>query len=130
MSFDIVAVARKVSTWSSKGVPVAVAATRLYEAYQRMEPTAKASIQADVEAVEASWAAMDDAFDAYNKSNAVSKFSAGLAAIDTITKLTPLVARIAKDGEMLFSADWPVIKPQVDIILSVFKAPSQTGAQQ
>ena len=130
MPFDLVAFAAQVSRFSSKGVPIAAAATKIYDAYQRMEPTAKASIQADVEAVEAAWSSMDDAFDAYNKANTLSKVSAGLAAIDTITRLTPLVARIAKDGEMLFAADWPVVKPQVDIILGVLKAPTQTGATQ
>ena len=121
MAFDAVAFATKVSLYSSKAVPIAAAATKIYDAYQRLEPTAKASIQADVAAVEAAWTAMDDAFDSYNKANTLSKVSAGFAAIDTITKLTPLVARIAKDGEMLFAADWPVIKPQIQIIENVLK---------
>ena len=121
MPFDAVAFATKMSLYSSKGVPIAAAATKIADAYERMEPTAKASIQADVEAVAAAWTAMDDAFDAYSKSNKLSKVSAGFAAIDTITKLTPLVARIAKDGEMLFAADWPVIKPQIQIIENILK---------
>ena len=121
MPFDLQAIAAKVSVWSGDGVKIAAAASRVYAAYQRMEPTTKAAIQADLQTLEAEWTALDDSLDAYDKANTVSKIAAVVAVGNVIAKAAPIIGRIAKDAETVFGADWSVIKPDVDLILNTLK---------
>jgi hypothetical protein len=121
MPFDLVPVATALARLSSKGIPVAAAVTKLYLLYQKLEPATKASIQADVDAIAASWAALDTALNNYKSADDFSKISAVEAIIATIGTLAPLIGKIAKDGQTLFGADWPLIKPQLDIIVNTLK---------
>lgn len=121
MPFDLVPVATALARFSSKGIPVAAAVTKLYLLYQKLEPATKASIQADVDAIAASWAALDTALNNYKSADDFSKIEAVEAIIATIGTLAPLIGKIAKDGQTLFGADWPLIKPQIDIIVNTLK---------
>ncbi len=121
MTFDLNTFAAKLSLLSADGIKIASAATKLYVLYQKLGPTAKASIAADVQAIAASWAALDKALNNYQSSDDLLKLDAVFAIIGTIATLAPLIGRIANDGETLFGADWPLIQPQVEIILNILK---------
>ena len=94
---------------------------RLEKAYFQLAPSARASIAADEQAAVAAWKSLDAAFHAYDSASKMSKVAAALAVFDTVAKTTPLLTRIAQDGETLFQADWPLIKPDVTLVLSTLQ---------
>ena len=117
MSLDLVAVAKRCSVWSGDAVIIAAATTRLHKAYFQLEPSIRASLMADEQAAGSAWLALGASFHAYDSTSKLSKVSAALAIFDTVAKTTPLLTRIATDGKSLFDADWPVVQPDVDLIL-------------
>ncbi len=121
MAFNIETVAARLSVWSGEGVKIASAASRLYTAYLKLSPTTKAAMQADLQTLESQWTAIDEAFDAYDKTNKLSKIAAAMTIFDAVAKGAPIIGRIAKDGETVFGADWAVIKPDVGLILTTLK---------
>ena len=123
MSLDTIAA--KFASWGAPGIKIAAALTVIYTAYQKLEPTTKASIDADLKTLQAEWSALDNAFTAYDNDNDLSKAAAAMAIVNVIAKAVPIITRVSKDGATVFGADWQVIKPQVDVILGTFKGTAQ-----
>ena len=119
MSLDTIAA--KFASWGAPGIKIAAALTVIYSAYQKLEPTTKASIEADFKTIGAEWMALNDALTAYDKDDAVSQIKLALALKSVAFNAVPVLTRVFSDFATVFEADWQVVKPQVDVILQTLK---------
>lgn len=113
--------AQTFASWSGPGVKIAAAATAIYSAYQKLEPTTKASIEADLKTIEAEWMALNDALTAYDKDDGLSQVKLVFALKSVAFNAVPVLTRVFTDIASVSKADWQTIKPQVDIILTSLK---------
>ena len=98
---------------------------RIYAEYQKLEPTTRASLVADVHALAAQVTALGTALAALEADDDVQKLGGAIQFASTLAQAAGIATRVSKDLQKVAGADYAVIKPDALLILNTLeKGPS------
>jgi hypothetical protein len=118
MPLDFEAIGDDLSKLGAESKIVFPALGRIYAEYQKLEPTTRASLVADIHALAAQFGAMGTALAALEADDEVQKLGGAVQFARTLAQAASIGTRVAKDLQAVAGADYAVIKPDALLILN------------
>ena len=98
---------------------------QIHGEYRKLEPTARASMVADVKTLSTQLLAIGIAMDALEQDDDIQKLGGAVQLARTLAQAVPIAKRVMKDLESVAGADYAVIKPQAITIINALEGNQQ-----